>query len=153
MNSQINIDGELIYEAEIQITGIVEYGVSMEALSSGEFEPPPEGARFDQPFIGSIQGPKLKGKISGTDYIYVRADGRFELHIHAAINTDDGHNISFATSGLSHYQDGAQETQLRATVSLFSSSPTYRWVNFLQVWAMGSLDIETGKAVIKAYSV
>jgi hypothetical protein len=76
MNSQTISAGELIYEAEIQITGLVEYGVSMEALSSGEIAPPPEGARFDQPFNGSIQGPKLSGRISGTDYLYVRADGR-----------------------------------------------------------------------------
>jgi hypothetical protein len=153
MNSQTISAGELIYEAEIQITGLVEYGVSMEALSSGEIAPPPEGARFDQPFNGSIQGPKLSGRISGTDYLYVRADGRFELHIHATIETDDGHNISFSTNGVSHQKGGTQETQLRATVTLFSSSPTYRWVNYLQVWALGSLDTEKGKAVIKAYSV
>jgi hypothetical protein len=146
-------EGDLIYEAEIQITDTIEYGVSMEALSAGKIAPPLEGARFDQPFVGSIQGPKLKGKISGTDHLYVRADGRFELHIHAKIGTDDGHNISFTSKGNSFQEDDSKETQLRATVFLFSSSPAYRWVNYLQVWALGSFNHDRGTATIKAYTV
>jgi hypothetical protein len=143
--------GELLYEAEIWFTGMVEYGISMEALSSGELAPPLEGARFDQPFQGTIHGPRLRGKITGTDYLYVRADGRFQLHIHAQINTDDGHNISFSSEGVSIQVEGTRETQLRAAVSLFSSSPEYRWLNKLQVWAIGSLDPQKGEAFVRAY--
>ena len=39
--------GELLYEYTVQFTQVVEYGVSMEALTSGQAAPPPEGARFD----------------------------------------------------------------------------------------------------------
>jgi hypothetical protein len=145
--------GELIYEAEIQFTNIVEYGVSMEALSSGKIAPPLEGARFDQSFQGTINGPKMRGRISGIDHLYVRADGRFQLHIHAQINTDDGHNIAFSSEGVSIQKEGTEETQLKAAVSLFSSSPEYRWLNELQVWAMGSLDPKKGQAFVRAYAV
>jgi hypothetical protein len=144
--------GELIYEAEIQFTDVVEYGVSMEALSSGKTAPPLEGARFDQSFQGTIHGPKLSGKIFGTDYLYVRADGRFQLHIYAQIKTDDGHNISFSSDGVSIQNEGTKETQLRAAVFLFTSSPAYNWLNKLQVWAMGSLDPEKGEAFVRAYA-
>jgi hypothetical protein len=144
--------GELIYEAEIQFTHIVEYGVSMEALSSGKIAPPLEGARFDQSFQGTVNGPRLRGRISGIDHLYVRADGCFQLHIHAQINTDDGHNISFTSNGVSIQEEGSVETQLRAAVSLFSSSPVYSWLNKLQVWAIGSLDPKKGEALVRAYA-
>jgi hypothetical protein len=152
MNSQAIPAGELVYEAEIKFTNIVEYGVSMEALSLGKIPPPLEGARFDQSFQGVLHGPKLRGRISGIDHLYVRADGRFQLHIHAQINTDDGHYISFSSDGVSRQNEGNHETQLRAAVSLFTSSPAYRWLNNLQVWALGTLDPEKGEAFIKAYA-
>ncbi len=82
--------GELLYEAEIHFTKVVEYGVSIESISSGDIGDPLEGARFDQTFHGDLHGPRLNGTISGIDYLYVRADGRFQLHIHAQITTDDG---------------------------------------------------------------
>jgi len=152
MNPQTIPVGELIYEAEIQFTSIVDYGISMAALSSRKVELPAEGVRFDYGFQGDVQGPKLRGKITGTDYLYVRADGQFQLHIHAQIRTDDGHNISFASDGLSIQTDGTNETQLRAAVSLFTSSPTYQWLNKLHIWAIGSLDPEKGQAFVRAYS-
>jgi hypothetical protein len=152
MNPETVPVGELIYEAEIQFTDIVEYGVSIKALSSGKTPPPPEGARFDQSFQGTINGPRLSGRISGTDYLYVRADGCFRLHIHAQIKTDDGHNISFSSEGVSIQNEGTKETQLRAAVSLFTSSPEYSWLNRLQVWAMGPLYLEKGEAFVRAYA-
>jgi hypothetical protein len=151
MNPQTIPVGELIYEAEIQFTNIVEYGVSMAAITSGKIALPAEGARFDYVFQGDLYGPKLRGKITGTDYLYVRADGRFQLHIHAQIRTDDGHNISFSSDGASIQNDATKETQLRAAVSLFTSSPTYQWLNRLHIWAIGSLDPEKGQAFVRAY--
>lgn len=152
MDPQTMMAGDLIYEAEIQFTNIVEYGMSMEFLSSGEVPIPPEGARFDQYFQGTLHGPRLRGRISGIDYLYVRADGRFQLHIHAQIITEDGHNISFFSDGVSIQKEGEEGTHLRATVSLFTSSQAYRWLNKLQVWALGSLDLIKGEAFVRAYS-
>lgn len=153
MKSQTIPVGELIYEADIRFTQIVEYGVSMEALTMGKIPIPLEGARFDQVFEGQLHGPKLRGKISGTDHLFVRADGLFQLHLHARVTTDDSANIAFSSKGVSLQIEGEKETQLRAAVSLFTSSEAYRWVNKLQLWALGTLDPEKGKAVVKAYAV
>ena len=152
MDTHILTAGELLYEAEIQFTGTVEYGVSMEALTSGRIPIPLEGARFDQSFQGILNGPKLKGGISGTDHLYVRADGRFQLHIHAQITTEDGQNISFSSEGVSIRNEETNETQLRATVSLFTCAQAYRWLNKLQVWAVGTIDTEKGEAHVSAYA-
>jgi len=145
--------GELIYEADIQFTGMVEFGVSMQALSSRKTAPPLEGARFDQTFQGELHGPKLRGKISGTDYLYVRADGRFQLHLHARVTTEDGANIALSSEGVSLQIEGEREPQLRAAVSLFTSFEAYTWLNRLQLWVLGSLDPVEGKAILKAYAL
>jgi len=143
---------ELAYEAEIHFTDIVDYGVSMEALSSGKMAVPLGGARFDQAFEGILHGPKLSGKISGTDYLYVRADGLFQLHLHARVTTEDGANISLSSEGVSIQIEGEKVAQLRSAVSLFTSSDTYSWLNQLQLWAVGTFDPMKGEALIKAYT-
>src|SRR3954469_8278317 len=84
--------GALIYEYRPQITQAVEYGASADAVLSGQ-PPPPEGARFDFYLEGPISGPKLQGTFRGVDYIYFRADGRAELHIHGEITTEDGSGL------------------------------------------------------------
>jgi hypothetical protein len=145
-------DNELIYEAEIHFTGTVEYGVSMDALSSQKVPVPLAGARFDQTFEGILHGPKLRGKISGTDYLYVRADGLFQLHLHAQVTTEDGTEISMSSEGISIQIDGERLAQLRATVSLFTSSETYGWLNQLRLWAVGTFDPMKGQALIRAYA-
>ena len=142
----------LIYEAEIQFTGVVHYGVSMEALTSGQAAIPLAGARFDQTFDGVLRGPVLKGKICGTDYLYVRADGLFQLHLHAQVITEDGTNISMASEGISMQVEGEHRTQLRAAVSLFTSSEAYGWLNRLRLWAVGTLDPVQGQALVRAYA-
>ena len=145
-------DNELIYEAEIHFTGTVEYGVSMDALSSRQVPVPLAGARFDQTFDGILRGPKLSGKISGTDYLYVRADGLFQLHLHAQVTTDDGSKISMSSEGISIQIPGEKLAQLRATVSLFTASEAYSWLNKLRLWAVGTFDPVKGEALIRAYA-
>ena len=145
------IHHELMYEAEIQFTGIVEYGVSIEALSMAEIPIPLAGARFDQTFEGNLAGPRLRGKIHGTDYLYVRPDGLFQLHLHAQVTTEDGTHLAMSSEGVSLQVEGEKLTQLRAAISLFTASRTYSWLNQLRLWAIGTLDPARGKAVIRAY--
>ena len=71
--------GELLYEYRANVTGIAEYGVSFEALIGGKVPPPAEGARFDVCFAGPAKGSRLNGRVTGVDYLRVRADGRFDL--------------------------------------------------------------------------
>jgi hypothetical protein len=149
---QIFSEGELIYEAHIQFTQVIQYGVSMDDLSLGKAEIPPEGARFDQVFEGELVGPRLHGRMSGIDYLYVRADGLFQLHLHARVTTEDGANIAFSSQGVSRQIEGEREAQLRAAVSLFTSFEGYRWLNRLQLWALGTLDPLEGRAFVKAYA-
>jgi hypothetical protein len=153
MDTQTITAGELIYEADIQFTKTVEYGVSMDAITSGQMPLPLEGARFDQVFQGELHGPKLSGRMSGTDHLYVRADGLFQLHLHARVTTEDGVNIAFSSEGVSLQIEGEQAVQLRAAVSLFTSAETYKWLNRLQLWALGTLDPVKGKAFVRAYAV
>jgi hypothetical protein len=144
--------GELLYEYTVKLTGMTEYGVSFASLMAGTTVPPPEGARFDVPFEGASVGPKLKGKVTGVDYLRVRADGRFELHIHAEITTDDGHKISLHADGVALPQQGNPVAGLRENVTLFTSSKGYSWVNGLQVWGTGTVNLAEQVVHIKGYS-
>jgi hypothetical protein len=152
MRQPKELAGELIYEAQIRFTDVVDYGVRMEALTSGDVAVPLSGARFDQTFEGTLNGPRLSGKISGTDYLCVRADGLFQLHLHARVTTEGGISIAMASEGVSIQVEGEKLTQLRATVSLFTASETYNWLNRLRLWALGALDPVMGEALIRAYA-
>jgi hypothetical protein len=146
-------DGELIYEAKILFTEEVDYGLSMADLTSGKVSIPLAGARFDQTFQGILHGPKVRGKITGMDYLTVRADGLFQLHLHGRITTEEGENISLASEGVSMQVEGEIETQLRSAVRLYTLSESYLWLNRLQLWSIGSLDPSKGEAFIRAFSV
>ena len=39
--------GAYLHEVSVKFTKITEFGISMEAFSTGKVPPPPEGARFD----------------------------------------------------------------------------------------------------------
>jgi hypothetical protein len=144
--------GELLYDYTAKLTGMTEYGVSFGSLVAGAAAPPPEGARFDVPFEGTSNGPKLKGKVTGVDYMRVRADGRFELHIHAEITADDGQRISLHSDGVAFPQQGSPIAGVRENVTLFTSSKAYSWVNALQVWGTGSVDLAKQVVHVKGYS-
>jgi len=145
--------GEPLYEYTLSITGLTGYGVSFEDLVSGKIPPPPEGARFDVAFAGEATGSKLAGKVSGIDYTHVRADGRFQLDVHAEITTEDGQRISLKADGVAIRRQDSSISDLRENVTLFSSSKDYTWVNTIQVWGVGTVDLATQSIYIAAYSV
>lgn len=142
--------GELLYEYTAHFTDVVEYGTSMEALMSGQAAPPPEGARFDVSYEGPITGPKLAGAIKGVDYLQVRADGRFQLHIHAEITTDDGKKIAVAADGVG--MGAPPVMQLRENATLTTSAPEHCWVNTIQIWGTGTVDVSKGEVRIEGYA-
>ncbi len=152
MSQQNGISGELIYEYTCQFTQVVEYGVSAEAVFGGQ-TPPPEGARFDVYFEGPVTGAKLKGTVKGVDYLDLRADGRGQLHIHAEITTDDGKKIALAADGVATPEKGSPVFQLRENVTLTTNHPELAWVNPIQIWAPGTVDVSKGEIRIKAYVV
>lgn len=144
--------GELIYEYRPQITRVVEYGASADAIFSGQ-APPAEGARFDFYLEGPVSGPKLQGTFRGVDYIYFRADGRAELHIHGEITTEDGKKIALEAGGVAIAKVGSSLFELREHVSLVTNHPELSWVNPIEVWARGLVDVSTGHVHVEAYGV
>jgi hypothetical protein len=144
--------GELIYEYSPQVTQTVEYGVSADAMFAGE-PPPPEGARLDLYLEGPVCGGKLKGTVRGVDYLNFRADGRAELHIHAEIVTEDGKNVALEAGGVAVRQDGSSLLELREHVSLRSNHAELAWVNGLEIWARGIVDVASGQVHLRGFSV
>jgi hypothetical protein len=151
MSEQPQLPGELLYEYTLKITQVVEYGVSMEALLSGQAPPPGEGVRLDIHLEGAISGAKLNGSVTGVDYLHVRADGRMQLDIHGEITTEDGKKIALYADGVAIGQPPV--LQLRENATLTTSHPEYSWVNTLQVWAPGTVDLANGEVRVRGYAV
>jgi hypothetical protein len=132
-----------LFDETAQLTGITEYGVSWEQLTSGQAEIPPQGARFDITFEGKIIGERLNGSIKGIDYLTVRADGRFDMNIQATITTDDGATIAFHESGVVAPQQDAP-AELYLNMQFNTAHDQYLWLNGLQAWGRGTVDQSTG---------
>lgn len=145
---------EHLYDETAHITRITGYGISYQEFITGQVDVPPEGARFDIAFEGSIEGEKLNGKISAVDYAEVRADGRFQLDMHGEITIDDGEKIAYLADGIFvPPEDDTGIAQARYSVRLTTASSKYSWVNMLQIWAHGSVDVNKGEINVKAYTV
>jgi peroxiredoxin len=144
--------GELIYEYAPRITRTVEYGVSADAMFAGE-TPPSEGARLDLYLEGPVCAGKLNGTVRGVDYLDIRADGRAEVHIHAEIVTESGQNVALEAGGVAIRQDGTSLMELREHVSLRSNHAELAWVNGLEIWARGVVDVASGQVRLRAFSV
>jgi hypothetical protein len=146
----VNISTSLVDHADS--TQVVEYGASADAVLSGQ-APPAEGARFDFYLEGPVSGPKLQGMFRGIDYIYFRADGRAGLHIHGEITTADGKKIALEAGGVAVAEEGSPVFQLREHVSLMSNHPELSWVNPIEVWARGVVDVSTRQVHVTANAV
>lgn len=142
---------ELLYTVTLNITGMKEYGVSFEELMAGEVVPPVEGTRFDVAFEGTATGPKLNGTAEGIDYVRVRADGRFELHIHETIRTVDGQNISVHGDGMATLRPEGGIADVGVNMTLFASSKEYTSLNQVPVRGIGTIDLAKQIIRVSAY--
>jgi hypothetical protein len=142
--------GEKIYECDLDITGVTDYGVSMESILAGREKVPPQGARFDVAFEGNGTG-SLSGRVRGVDYLRMRADGRMDLDIRATIETGDGFRIGLSADGVAVLRPGEPIADLRENVTLTTAAAGYAWVNTRQIWGMGRVNLATGKIHIDAY--
>jgi hypothetical protein len=142
----------LLYEGVYRRTAQVDYGATLEALVSGEAPIPPSGARVDIHFEGKLQGPRLNGYLTGVDYLLVRADGRCDLNMHARIDTEDGARIAFWSDGIFVPPTGGSGiAQIRENVRLTTADPRYQWVNTLQVWLTGYIELAQETIYATAY--
>ncbi|KAB7530284.1 DUF3237 family protein [Flagellimonas olearia] len=145
-NTLEKTDLALLFEEQVVLSDFVEYGFSMQDLVNGE-PIPTEGARFDIYFEGDLIGEKINGKISGVDYLEVRADGRFFLDLHAKILTDDGAQIQVTETGINDHGN------LKLNMEFHTNDERYSWLNRAQVLGLGTVDFNTGKALVKGYSL
>lgn len=141
---------EKIYEYDFDLTGVTDYGVSMNAILAGKEAVPPQGARFDLAVDGRGTG-RLAGRAHGIDYVRMRADGRIELDLHVTVETDDGQRIALAGDGQAVPRDGEPMLDIYANIRLTSAAKEYAWVNAAQVWAVGTASMDTGKIHVEAY--
>jgi hypothetical protein len=137
---------EFLFEEKVTLTDFVEYGFSMQDLVKGR-PVPKEGARFDIYFEGDLTGDKINGKITGIDYLEVRADRRFILDLRARIITDDGATIQVTETGINNYGD------LRLNMEFHTNDERYTWLNHKQVLGLGFADLNTGAAGVKGYLI
>jgi len=144
------VKGEKIYEYDLDITGVTDYGVTLDAVLSGQSPIPPQGARFDVAFAGVAKG-RVTGQVRGVDYLRLRADGRMDLDIRATIETEDGARIALSADGVAVTQPGGPLVDLSENVSLTTAAAQYAWVAGRQIWAPGTVNLATGKIHIDAY--
>jgi hypothetical protein len=142
--------GEKIYEYDLDITEVTDYGVSMEAILAGKEKVPPQGARFDVAFGGNATG-RLSGRVRGVDYLRMRADGRIDLDIRATIETGDDFRIGLSADGVAVLRPGEPIADLCENVTLITAAAGYAWVNTHQIWGAGSVNLATGKIHIEAF--
>ena len=91
--------GEKVYECDFDVTGVTDFGITLDAILSGKEKIPPQGARIDVAYAGTIKG-RVSGSIRGVDYQVIRADGRLDLDTRATVETTDGRRIALSASGV-----------------------------------------------------
>jgi len=141
---------EKIFEYDLDITGVTDYGADMAALFTGQETVPPQGAQFDVALTGPVKG-RLAGAMRGIDYLRVRADGRRELELRGTIETDDGHRIALRAEGVGSPRDGAPTVDLAVKIDLLTAAANYAWVNAKSAWGSGYADLVTNKIHIDVY--
>jgi hypothetical protein len=150
MTQTTAMKGEKIYEHELDLTGVTDYGLSMEDLLSGRGAIPLHGARLDLAVAGRSKG-RLAGRAHGVDYLRVRADGRMELDLHLTIETDDGQRIALCGDGQAAPRNGAPILDIFGNIRLSTASKKYAWVNERQIWSVGTASLATSKVHIEAF--
>ena len=146
----MTLPGEKIYESDVDITGVTDYGLTMEDVLAGRKAVPPQGARYDLAFAGLMQG-RISGSMRGVDYLAVRADGRMDLGLRGTIETNDGSRIAFSADGVATPREGEPVVDLAVNIRLVTAAPAYFWVNTRQIWGVGSANLATGKVHVEAY--
>jgi hypothetical protein len=141
---------EKIFEYDLDITGVTDYGADMEALFTGRQSVPLQGAQFDVTLAGPVNG-RVTGNMRGIDYLRMRPDGRRELELRGAIETDDGSRIAFSAVGVGSPREGEPMVDLAVKIDLLTAATAYSWVNAKPAWGSGYADLATNKIHVEVY--
>jgi len=144
------MNGEKIYEYDLDVTGMTDCGIALQDILSGQTRVPPQGVRIDIAFEGRANG-RLTGRVHGTDYLRIRADGRIDLEIRAIVETEDGYRIALSSDGVARPRASEPIVDLCENASLITAAENYAWVNMRQVWGIGTVNLAAGKVHIDAY--
>ena len=142
--------GEKIYEYDLDVTGVTDHGLTLEAVLSGAVPVPAQGVRIDVAFAGRATG-RISGSVRGVDYVRVRADGRIDLDIRATLETDGGERVALTADGVAVPRAAEPVGDLYENITLSTAAPAYAWVNARQIWGVGTVDFAAGKIRIEAY--
>lgn len=142
--------GEIVYEADLHISSVTDYGVTMDAILSGKERAPLQGTRFDVAFEGHAGG-RLSGKVRGVDYLVMRADGRVDLDVRGTLETEDGCRIAIQIDGVATPRANEPIADLHENVRLMTAATKYEWVNARQVWGIGTVNLASGEIHVEAY--
>jgi len=142
--------GEKIYEHELDLAGVTDFGFSLDDLLTGRKAIPLQGARFDLAVDGRFDG-RIAGRAHGVDYLRVRADGRMELDLHLTIETDDGQRIALSGDGQAAPRTDEPILDIFGNIRLSTAAKEYAWVNERQIWSVGTASLATGKIHIEAF--
>jgi len=142
--------GEKIYECDFDVTGVTDYGITLDAILSGKEKIPPQGARVDVAYAGTIKG-RVTGSVRGVEYSRIRADGRIDLDTRATIETNDGLRIGLSADGVGTPRAGEPVADLFENVRLITAAAGYTWVHIRQTWGVGHVNFATGKLHIEGY--
>lgn len=142
--------GEQIYKYNVDVLEIIDFGQKLSHFVSGKVPVKPYGARVDAHVSGTVEG-RLAGKITGSDFLYLRPDGRMELDIRARIECEDGCRVALHAAGVGSLRDNEPAIDLVEHVRLYSAFEQYEWVNGRQIWAHGVANLSSGKLVTTGY--
>ncbi len=145
MNQEVIKSSTLLFQEDVYLTEVTEYGFSWQDFAQQKKTIPPEGLKFDIYFEGKITGDIVQGTIKGVDYLTVRADGRLFLNLHATITTKEGVQINVTESGINH------QGKLRLSMDFHTNNSQYAWMNHKHVWGIGTVDFATGAVKIQGY--
>jgi uncharacterized protein DUF3237 len=148
MTENTAMRGEKIYDMDLDLTKVTDFGASMDAILAHQI--PLHGARFDLAVEGPFRG-RVAGRAHGVDYLRVRADGRIELDLHLIIETEDGHRIALSGDGQAAPRPGEPVLDIFANVRLSTASKEYAWVNERQIWGVGTASLATGKVLAEGF--
>ena len=143
---------EFLYEAVMRLSSVTAFGADLDALATGAAAPPAEGARFDFAFEGDVCGPKIAGRLTGVDYFNVRADGHFELEIRGHLATLDGHSIAVSAGGIARRGERDGTYELREHMRYRTQAAPYAWLNTVEAWIVGRVDIASGELRVRAWA-
>ena len=135
-----------------QATEVIDFGIDAASVSSGRTPIPPQGVRLNSHSQGEITGTKINGKVVATDYLLIRADGVGIINLQGVLTTSDGDRIALHASGILTVPQGSAISQFRENFTFHTASAKYSWLNRIQGWGTGTLDMATMKIVAKVFA-